>query len=304
MISYKKLGLLLIAFILGIIAFLIFQNILHKEQINISTIELIGFISSLVLSTASVVLAIAAINLGKSSEKIMIERNDKSIEQQNQIFTKTIEVLQRIESSTGVTEKRIEDIIAGRVGLIADKLSSKNIRDRDKIEQEITKSLTEKLTPEEEEIRRRNKQEREDAISKYNEYHEGLLVSLSNSDKIKALKLGKHGAYSKEGEDMFDGIFEVKEKKIAISIFSDESIIENIFLYGFTEFISKVSHEIDENKIEYFFYISNVQSKTSQKLIEQLEEATKLFKNELKNKIYILTGANNDLINSIHEKVK
>lgn len=304
MISYKQLGVLLMAFVLGIISFLIFNNILDKEQISVSTIELIGFISSLVLSTASVVLAITAINLGKSSEKIMVERNDKSIDQQTEIFTKTIEVLQRIESSTGVTEKRIEDIISGRVGQIADKLSSKNIRDRDKIEAEIKKSLTEKLTPKEEAMRQKAKKEKEAARERYDKYHEDLLLVLSNSNKIKATKLGKHGSYSGEGEELFDGIFEVNGKKVGISVFSKEELIKDSFLNGFSEFVTQVTQEIDKGLVEYFFFLSDEESKTSIKLKNQLEESTKLFKQELKERIYILTGTDSELTENILEKIK
>ena len=121
-ISYKQLGLIIIAFSFGIIATLLFINSEESNTTQFSTTELIIFSLTIILAGASIVLAIAAIALGKSSEQAVIQRSDESIRLQNEVFQKTTDALQRIESSTGVTEKRIEDIISGRVGDLSHKI--------------------------------------------------------------------------------------------------------------------------------------------------------------------------------------
>ena len=122
-ISFKIIGIVFIAFLLGFAAFGLLNNFSEGGTINFTTIGLIGFVLTIILSGSSIVLAISAILLGKFSEQAMIQRSDDSIRIQNEVFQKTTDALQRIESSTGVTEKRIEDIISGRVGDISYKIA-------------------------------------------------------------------------------------------------------------------------------------------------------------------------------------
>lgn len=126
-ISYKQLLSIVIAFVFGMISVFLMQNFFTKEIISFNTFGLIGFVISIMLGGASVVLAINAIHLGKQSEELMIERSEKSIELQNEVYIRTTEALKKIESSTGVTEKRIEDIISGRVGDLANRLVQEEI---------------------------------------------------------------------------------------------------------------------------------------------------------------------------------
>lgn len=123
-ISYGKLGGFVLVFVVGVVVTLIFQNAIKIESITFSTVSLVSFLFSVVLAGASIFLAITAIALGKASEQAMIHRSDESIRLQNQIFTKTTDALARIESSTGVTERRVEDIISGRIGNISQRQSA------------------------------------------------------------------------------------------------------------------------------------------------------------------------------------
>jgi len=122
-ISYKHVGIIVFSFSLGLIGALLISNSQSASTTSFSTTELIGFVMSVILSGASIVLAISAIALGRSSERAVIDRSDESIRLQNEVFVRTNEALQRIEASTGVTEKRIEDIITGRVGDISQKIA-------------------------------------------------------------------------------------------------------------------------------------------------------------------------------------
>lgn len=117
-ISYKQIFTVVFSFILGIAVILIIQNYIKSEIISFSTIDIINFLFSIALSSVSIFLAIVAIMLSRSSEKAVIERSDESIRLQNEIYLKTIDTLERIELSTGITEKRIDDIVSGRVKTI------------------------------------------------------------------------------------------------------------------------------------------------------------------------------------------
>jgi hypothetical protein len=294
-------AVIIVSFILGAVALLVIRNIVHAEILQFSTIGLIGFVLSIIFGGASIVLAINAIQLGRSSEDAIIKRNDESIRTQNEVFQKTIEVLSRIESSTGVTEKRIEDIIAGRVGQIADKLSHGNFTDRDKIEKELRKSLTEELTSEEVEARKEIEIKRKEAKSSYEKYHEAMLLTLSNTDNFNVLKLGEHGSYRGEGVSLVDGLFSISELKVGISVYSKESLLGDMFVRGFEQFVTKVAQALSNGVIDYFFYISDEESNTSKQLKAQLKESSNLFKDDLKNRIFILVGTEEQLINEIKE---
>lgn len=176
-ISYNQLGLIVVVFILGIIASKLILNGQTGAATTFSTTELIGFVLSVILSAASIVLAIAAITLGKSSEQAVIKRSDESIRLQNEVFIRTTEALQRIEASTGVTEKRIEDIISGRVGAISHEIAElatgkrKGIAlNRNELENEIRHSILqgvgvkEGLSPEEKEERIKKRKEKKNKI--------------------------------------------------------------------------------------------------------------------------------------------
>lgn len=303
-IKYSHLAFIFIAFLSGIVIALLSLNILEKEIIEFSTLGLIGFALSIIFGSSSIVLAISAIHLGRLSEEAIIKRSDESIEIQNKVSQKTIEVLGRIESSTGVTEKRIEDIIAGRVSHAADNISSKKIHDRKNIEKELRKTFAKKLTPEEKDKMEKTMKEREDAGKRYDKIHESILLALSNESKIKTIKLSEHGSFIKDGIKLFDGVFDVNNSKIGISIFSDETILEDIFILDSNNFLTKVTQEIEKGTVKHFFYLSNKDSSTSEKLKEELKNATKILKSDLQNKIHIETGDNSTLINRILDITK
>src|SRR5581483_10511264 len=98
-ISYQTAAACAISFLVGVVAALLVKNALSSEQITFSTPSLLGFLFGVALSAASIVLAIAAIALGKISEHSIIRRSDESIRLQNEVFVRTTDALARIESS-------------------------------------------------------------------------------------------------------------------------------------------------------------------------------------------------------------
>lgn len=232
-ISYKQLGLIIFTFVLGIISTLLFSTTLSSSTSTFSPTDLINFVLSVILSSASIVLAIVAISLGKSSEKVIMERNDESIRLQNDVFLKTTDALQRIQSSTGVTEKRIEDIISGRVGdmsqTLAEELSSQkqNGINKEELEEEIRESLMKSIQINErvdrnekrKELMLKKRKEQKKEKELYDKLHFGTLTKILNEEELIIIKSPTHGTVNSEGLKKYDCIVEKDNIKLGISTF-------------------------------------------------------------------------------------
>ncbi|MBD9427675.1 hypothetical protein IB232_20250 [Pseudomonas sp. PDM15] len=260
-ISYGQLGLIVAVFAVGVIVALLLVGGNAKPPTTFTTTELIGFALSVVLSGASIVLAIAAIGLGRFSEQAIIQRSDESIRLQNEVFAKTTEALQRIESSTGVTEKRIEDIISGRVGdlshtiaEIAAKGSGKGEKAREDLEREIKDSIlkslhaeginaaTESRTKIREREREREKErleEKKKEQKRYQDFHDRVMLCLANKDDFKIHKAPAHGTVTASGEELFDAIFRKDNLKIGALTFRDDAD-EHVVKLGLTNGLSEL----------------------------------------------------------------
>lgn len=253
-IPFSLLGGLVLAFLLGYACCALFSNLTSQQPVSFSTTSLIGFVLSVCLSGASIVLAVSAIMLGKFSEQAMITRSDESIRLQNEVFQKTTDALQRIESSTGVTEKRIEDIISGRVGDLSEKIASiasdkKESRGQlspKDVEEMIKQSLLQGLTeermirrprPSQEDMEKRLEAERkareaeEQRETLYQERHMELLRAFSARKDLTALKM-QHGNVGASGDALFDGIFAKDDgDRIAVTTFSSTHNAEAIRVF-------------------------------------------------------------------------
>lgn len=231
-ITYKQLGVILISFVIGLVTALLISNSQQDSVTSFTTTELIGFVLTVVVSGASIVLAISAIALGKTSEQAVIKRSDESIKLQTDIFTKTTDALQSIKASTGVTEKRIEDIISGRAGEISRQLaeiaSDETVTgkiDMKELEEKIKKSITGTLEREEtEEDKKRRMARRQELQAKRKQYHKAhdkLLYSIANKDGVGIVKFG-HGTPSfdvTEEYGRFDGVFKQNKHTLAVNTF-------------------------------------------------------------------------------------
>lgn len=301
-ISFKQLGLLIIIFMLGIACTLLMNNIFSNEVLSFKTTDIISFILSVVLASASIVLAIAAIHLGKSSEQAVIKRSDESIRLQNEVFVRTTEALQRIEATTGVTEKRIEDIISGRVGNLPHRLSEiatgqrPGIRkSKTEIEKEIRNALVNELTPEGLAIQEILKKKQAD----YKEFHQSVLSSFANRGDLKVSKTA-HGDFKAVGHDLFDGIFIKDDKSVGVSALDEEfNVPKNINDYIFNIAKAIITGEISRA----FIIIKNLDEKGESAFKEFFAAEMKILKdNPNENIVFIgATTANveqkiNDLI--------
>lgn len=290
-ISYKQLGLLILVFVLGLITALLLVNTKTKTLTTFTTTELIGFVLSVILSGASIVLAVSAIALGKSSEQAVIKRSDESIRLQNDVFIKTTEALQRIEASTGVTEKRIEDIISGRVGdishNIAELATGRSMRglDREELEKEIRRSILRGVkrekSPEEE---AENIKKQEEKRKRYESFHQKVMAGFSNRPDTKAEKLG-HGFTSAEGDEQFDGIFKMGNYRVGVSAFSSD-VAENID--KFHDYIEGIAKNIISGNINYAVLVFDSDSSQQEVILNKISKQFQLYKNNPEERISVI----------------
>ena len=266
-ITYKQIGVIIVSFLLGMVFPPLANNASVSEATTFSTSELIGFVLTVILSGASIVLAIAAIALGKSSERAVLERSDESIRLQTEVFTKTTDALQSIKASTGVTEKRIEDIISGRVGDISRQIAetvSDDSRagsfDIEELKEKIRASIVgtiEKTDLDErkdEELERRKKSRERRRI--YEKAHDELMYALANKEHVKILKLG-HGSPLRDTSSpwsRYDAVFKKEDKTIAIST-TMPSKDDQFVLRRTGDIISSLASSILEDGIDKVYVI-------------------------------------------------
>ena len=249
-----------LAFGLGFIAMALVQNIFGAENVSFSTTSLVSFLFGIALSAASTVLAITAIALGRASEEAMIERSDESIRLQNEVFTRTSEALASIQASTGVTEKRIEDIISGRAGDISHRIAEVVAEDaggrgrsRQKLEEEIRASLLEEISEErrKEDRRRRATRESEEAEArrKYLQFKDDFLLRLANMDGVTVEKLGD-GHVGGKGDDLADAVFRVDSHRLGVFTFSASDALSRSFARSFDEFLNNLAAEMSRGTFD------------------------------------------------------
>jgi len=291
-ISYKQIGLIIFTLLFGIVAGLLVTNSQTGSPTTFTTTELIGFVLSIILSGASIVLAVAAISLGKYSELAIMHRSDESIRLQNEVFVKTTDALQRIESSTGVTEKRIEDIISGRVGDISHQIAematgSGKYRSRDPrdLEEDIRKSLLESFKEEssgtvDEDERRKKRQKRVEEQKKYQSAHEKTLYAIANKDGVSIEKIG-HGDIGESGTALFDGIYKKEDKRFAVSTFKKGTSTSIL-----TEFIGNTATELAKNYVDSVYMII-FGTEAEEELDQDVREHFATMKDVIVNKIHL-----------------
>jgi len=312
-LTYSQIGIGLLIFILGVVATLIFQNLSTGEKITFSTASLVSFLFGIALSAASIVLAIAAITLGKVSERIMIERSDESIRLQNEVFVKTTEAFQRIESSTGVTEKRIEDIIAGRAGDISHKLAGKiaeervGRRDPRQLEEEIRESLLSELsqtkeseTPEE---RKKRIEQQEQALKEYKKFQSKVLLSLADSKLTHSEKIGD-GQFRGKGDDLVDGVFTVGKQRVAVCTFSVSPVLTKSFQDSFWDFLLQIAEEIRKGTFKKIILAFDDSLGEKENFTTSLNKLRDIIQKDISDSIIVVDGCNGSAASKVEDIFK
>lgn len=313
-LRYTTLVGLVVAFIVGVVATLIAENVVGSEAIAFSTVGLVSFLFSVALAGASIVLAIAAITLGRTSEQAMIDRSDESIRLQNDIFIKTTDALQRIESSTGVTEKRIEDIISGRVGDISQRVAERAFADRrltggtqKELAEEIRESLLDELSAARmkehtEAAKKRNKKEAE-AADCYARFKDATLLALANHQNVKSEKIAE-GSVVASKEGLVDGIFTTASVRFGVASFSAHELIREKYLPYFTNYLTKLSLEISRGTFGKVFLVFEGELAEEDEFNQQFNQIKVLMQQEIADNLFLIFGSPSDISDRILETVQ
>lgn len=230
----------------------------------------------------------------------------KGIRLQNEVFVRTTDALQRIESSTGVTEKRIEDIISGRVGdlshQIAEIASEGGIRGASKykeLEEAIRETITQSIKQEPSDANpRKSAEQRKKFLDRrrekrmqleveYKAIHEELMVALSNRDDLKIAKAPQHADMDGKGLEFFDAVFRKDDINIGVNTFRAET---NKLTLQAT--MLSVANEIREKTIDVYL---GVLFDGESSLVEELNKTKEVEKDSIDEFIQSLNFSNNSI---------
>ncbi len=309
-ITYSSILIVIVSFILGAITALLLVKMSTNDLESFTVTELVSFIFGIALSSASTVLAIVAISLGKASEQAMIERSDNSIQLQNELFVRTTDALQKIQSSTGVTEKRIEDIIAGRSGNITEKIyesllekgGRKLARDRDSVERSIRQGLKEGLRFDPTNLIEPEKiQKQEEASKLYDKFQNEILVEISNLPNTQTIKL-ENGNFQGSGDELVDAIFTVGQEKIGVSVISNSRALgmwKNVDTY-----LDDLVPELLENNFSQIFLVFTENLDSDNELKSVIQKFNRKTREEFSSRFQYFSGDVKEVINLIREKIE
>lgn len=233
-----------VAFALGLVVGLVWKNALEKRGITLSTPSLISFVITVALGSASTVLALVAIAISRSSEAALVRRSEEGIRLQNEVFTRTTEVLSGIQASTGVTEKRIEDIISGRASVIVTEAVDRALpRQRgalprqalDKVKKDIAESLRAELLPlvsrspaaaaarlAEAEARQ---EEQKQIEQHWSEFRQSITDRLASLGDVKVISAGEGDISSEDPSAFWDAVCEVSGRRVAIDVHTRDQVL-------------------------------------------------------------------------------
>lgn len=295
-ISYKQLGLLILFFLVGLITALLFDNAQVGESTTFTTTELVGFVLAVILSGASIVLAVSAIAFGKMSEQAVVCRSDESIKLQNEAFLKTMEALQQIEARAESTGKRFEDIITARIDDISRKITKYAMRGKEgmggnfqEVEEEIRNLIQDSLKEEKvtsvsiEKYQEKKPEQKAGGGPNEKEYqtnHKKLLKAFANREDLETVKTG-HGRITETGDDLFDGIFKKENARIGVSTFRSDSNV-----YKFQVYLLNAAQEIEKGYIDHIFVIC-FKTGDEDQLLGMMKSSRDQLKGEVKSKISI-----------------
>ncbi|MEA3190396.1 MAG: hypothetical protein QOD77_978 [Thermoplasmata archaeon] len=288
-----------IAFLVGITSAIVLYNVYHQEEVILSTIDIINLSLSLSMGGASIALAIVAIRLGKASEQVIVSRSDAAIQLQTKVYSDTIEALQQIKSSTGVTEKRIEDIIAGRVGEMSKKIAQevrpgsplKALELQEEIQRIISEDLGDsKSVAGHARTRQVERRKQIDSARLAHEFEQAFISGLIDKKKYNFLHIGS-GDLLGSGYELMDCVFKTAKGKIVgiTSIYNDD-VRGPRFRKYLVEHIMLIVDEIKAGKFDAVFVVFAFENIHREQSVIELTAALSSLDAQTKEKFEIITG--------------
>jgi len=235
-----------ITLVVGVVSGLLLRNMFSSHQVSLSGPGLISFVFTVALGAASIILAIITMILSRQAEDALTRRSDEGIRLQSDVFVKTNEVLSKIQASTGVTEKRIEDIISGRTNIIAQEVLEKSFPGKrdlsekaiEKLKEDLAASLKSELLPfisteprisiERLEEMEKKQQERQKISEEWKEFRTTVVNAVQRAPGVQLISETEGNIIAEEPEEFWDAIFNIKGRKVGFDIHTVRQYTEKL----------------------------------------------------------------------------
>lgn len=313
-VSVKSILLAVVSFILGITAVFVTQNILAKEQIQWSTGSLLSLVSTVALGAASVTLTWVAHRISKDSEQKLTG-----------VFLQTTNALSIIQASTGVTEKRVEDIISGRAtNLIAAAVAEKSRQQHhlspeaaNKMKNDIAQSLRNELLP----LLTSSPSQYSDRLSSiehqqqttvkmwenWHTFSTSIFDALNEFSDVEIIDdtLGLLASSSSLG--FWDGLLQIGTKRIALAIQTkaqlDQSILSSNQAPGdhdVYDYLIKTSWRVRQDKPDFAFIVLDCDIWRKPPLLPIAQHFDRFNEEGQSTKVFTIFGEPESIANQIY----
>jgi len=281
----------------GLVGGMLLSNALTSNQINFSTPSIISLVFTVALGAAAIILAALTIVLSRIAEDALIRRSDEGIKLQNDVFIRTSEVLSTIQASTGVTEKRLEDIITGRTGIIAQEVFDKSLVKGDiglskEAEERLKKSLAETLKEEllplrasrpsltERHLAEMEERQKKSAEinNRWKQYRSAVLWELKQAPGMRVVSETEGSIGATTMEEFWDAVFDVNGRKVGIDIHTKGQMTEGGSLWNdiksgrfVDEYAKGLTWRVIEDKINILCFVWDQDVSQEGAFVELLE---------------------------------
>jgi hypothetical protein len=283
-IHYSYLLTAVVAFVFGLIGILLLQNYVLKEKIILSTLDILNLVFSVGLSAASIVLAVTAIILSRKSEQAIMARSDEGIKCQTELFKETIDVLSKIKTSTGISEKRIEDM-AQEIKFIEKSKPGSESRD-DQVKDVLRRAFR---SQEGDDLLKKAKAR----IDKEEEFTKSVMNSLKQTKGVEIIKIGS-GDFDESGEKMVDGVFLMNGKRFSVSTFysyGPAKIMNFADSDTYKQYFLNLASELSKNTFEKSFLAFNKDVNGDIEFKNLFDSTSAILDKKIVPKIVLVSGA-------------
>lgn len=312
LVSLTSIVILFIAFFLGMVFMIMVNRFLATAQITLSSQAFISLVFTIALGATSLILALIAIGLSRATEEILVRRGNESVRLQNEIFLRTSEVLTRIQTSTGVTEKRLEDMISGRTGIIEQQaiekyLPKKGTRLSEELLESMAKDITDSIRKEMTSLvslppskakerldKLEFKQSRIETISdNWKIYRESILNRIKKCPEINLISEAAGNTNAETADRFWDMLIQIGDKRIAVDVHTKEQFLGSLFLKDLSErrnYIRRFAWRVNEDDIALAFIVVDYEIPSVESFVDMEKSLNQFYKEKRMSKVIWLYG--------------
>ncbi|MFA6173580.1 MAG: hypothetical protein WC701_07805 [Kiritimatiellales bacterium] len=258
----KILGIIIGSAVLGAAFAIPVLRAMQGGVETISTVSLLSFFFTAGLSVSAIVLAITAIFFSRTAERTIVKKSEEMSAMQAAMIAQSLAAIGRMESSAGRVGEKIAGTICDNFEMLAQEIQESR-PPRDVLRADVTEALAEAgIAVEQQEKNDQPKvkaviagktfrvepepvavipapelkisvpvtdEMREKADKKYGEFKDIVLLGVANYPGVIARKIGE-GQYRTGGDELVDGVFVIRNEKVAVCTFCTNDIITDRFM--------------------------------------------------------------------------